>query len=88
MQKLIVHGDPGLRKDGVINYDGRELRVFSVQRQGEYHGPDEPQLWCTVGTDDERETFEKKEYVPHWLGVDTIDAEALDIVKKGGDLTV
>ncbi|WP_284012525.1 HAH_0734 family protein [Halobaculum litoreum] len=88
MQKLIVHGDPGLRKDGVINYDGRELRVFSVQRQGEYHGPDEPQLWCTVGTDDERETFEKKEYVPHWLDVDTIDAEALDIVKKGGDLTV
>ncbi|WP_277554310.1 HAH_0734 family protein [Halobaculum limi] len=88
MKKLIVHGDPGLRKDGVINYDGEEMRVFSVQRQGEYHGPDEPQLWCTIGTDDERERFEKKEYVPHWLDVDTIDAEALDIVKKGGDLTV
>ncbi|MFC7097516.1 HAH_0734 family protein [Halobaculum marinum] len=88
MKKLIVHGDPGLRKDGVINYDGQELRVFSVQRQGEYHGPEEPQLWCTIGTDDERDAFEKKEYVPHWLDVDTIDAEALDIVKKGGDLTV
>lgn len=88
MKKLIVHGDPGLRKDGVINYDGEEMRVFSVQRQGEYHGPEEPQLWCTIGSDDERETFEKKEYVPHWLDVDTIDAEALDIVKMGGDLTV
>ena len=88
MKKLIVHGDPGLRKDGVINYDGEEMRVFSVQRQGEYHGPEEPQLWCTIGTDDERETFEKKTYVPHWLEVGTIDAQALDIVKKGGDLTV
>jgi hypothetical protein len=88
MKKLIVHGDPGLRKDGVIDYDGQEMRVFSVQRQGEYHGPEEPQLWCTIGTDDERETFEKKTYVPHWLEVDTIVAEALDIVKAGGDLTV
>ncbi|WP_435063575.1 HAH_0734 family protein [Halobaculum sp. EA56] len=88
MKKLIVHGDPGLRKDGIIDYDGEEMRVFSVQRQGEYHGPDEPQLWCTIGTDDEQERFEKKEYVPHWLEVDTIEAEALDIVKRGGDLTV
>ncbi|WP_435066343.1 DUF7098 family protein, partial [Halobaculum sp. EA56] len=47
-----------------------------------------PQLWCTIGTDDEQERFEKKEYVPHWLEVDTIEAEALDVVKAGGDLTV
>ncbi|GAA0233898.1 HAH_0734 family protein [Halobaculum roseum] len=88
MKKLIVHGDPGLRKDGIIDYDGEEMRVFSIQRQGDYHGPDEPQLWCTIGTDDEREDFERRTYVPHWLEVDTIDAEALDVVKSGGDLNV
>lgn len=88
MKKLIVHGDPGLRKGGIINYDGQEMTVYSHQRQGEYHGPDEPQLWLTIGTEDEWETFEKREFVPHWLEVDTIDAEALDIVKAKGELAV
>ena len=88
MRKLIVHGDPGVRKDGIIDYDGEELQVFAVQRQGEFHGPDEPQLWCTVGTEDEREAFDRRTYVPHWLEVDTVEAEALDVVEKGGDLTV
>lgn len=88
MKKLIVHGDPGIRKDAIINYDGEEHVVFSIQKQGDYHGPDEPQLWCTIGTEDEREAFEKREFVPHWLDVDTIDADALDVVKATGDLSV
>ena len=88
MQKLIVHGDPGIRKEAIINYEGEVMVVFALQRQGEWHGPDEPQLWCTIGTEDEREAFEKRNYVPHWLEVDTIDAEALDVVKAKGDLAV
>ncbi|WP_313692705.1 HAH_0734 family protein [Halorarum halobium] len=88
MQKLIVRGDPGIRTDAIINYGGEEQVVFSCQRQGDWHGPDEPQLWCTIGTEAEREAFEKREYVPHWLDVDAIDAEALDVVKSKGDLAV
>ena len=88
MQKLIVHGDPGIRKEAIINYGGEEMVVFALQRQGDWHGPDEPQLWCTIGTEAERETFEKRNYVPHWLEVETIDAEAIDVVKAKGDLAV
>lgn len=88
MQKLIVHGDPGIRKEAIINYGGEEMVVFALQRQGDWHGPDEPQLWCTIGTEDEREAFEKRNYVPHWLEVESIDAEALDVVKAKGDLAV
>ncbi|MFB6080444.1 MAG: HAH_0734 family protein [Haloferacaceae archaeon] len=88
MQHLIVHGDPGIRKDAVIEYDGEERICFSIQRQGDYHGPEEVQLWCTIGTEDERETFEKRQFVSHWLGVDSIDAEALTILKAKGDRAV
>ncbi len=88
MRKLIVRGDPGIRRDAVVEYDGEELRVFALQRQGAFHGPDEPQLWCTVGTEDEREQFEKRQFVPHWLDVESVDAEALTVVKSGGDLNV
>jgi len=84
MKKLIVHGDPGIRRDAVINLDGEEQIVFSVDRQGDWHGPDEVQLWCTIGAADERETFEKRQFVPHWLDVETRDAEALDVVKERG----
>jgi hypothetical protein len=88
MQQLIVQGDPGIRKDAVIEYDGKEQICFSIQRQGDYHGPDEVQLWCTIGTEDEREAFEKREYVPHWLDVDTIDAAALDVLKAKGEKAI
>lgn len=81
MQKLIVRGDPGIRRGAVIEYDGKEQVVFGIDRQGDFHGPDEPQLWCTIGTEDEAETFERREYVPHWLDVDAVDAETLDVVK-------
>ena len=88
MKKLIVMGDPGIRRDAVIEYDGQEMIVFAIDRQGDWHGPDEPQLWCTIGTEEEREAFEKRQYVPHWLEVETIDAAALDVVKARGELAV
>lgn len=88
MQHLIVHGDPGIRKDAIINYDDTEQVCFSIQRQGDYHGPDEVQLWCVIGTEDEREAFDKREFVPHWLDVDDIDAEELDVVKRAGDMAI
>jgi hypothetical protein len=81
MQKLIVRGDPGIRRGAVIEYDGKEQVVFGIDRQGDFHGPDEPQLWCTIGTEDEESTFERREYVPHWLDVDSVDAETLEVVK-------
>lgn len=88
MQLLIVNGDPGIRKDAIINYDGEEKICFSIQRQGDWHGPAEVQLWCTIGTEDEREKFEKRQYVPNWLAVDTIAAEDLDVIKAKGGLSV
>ncbi len=88
MKNLIVMGDPGFRKDGVIEYDGEEWVVFSVKRQGEWSGPDEPQLWCVVGAEDERDDFEERNYVPHFLETETVDAEDVTIVKRAGDRAV
>ncbi len=84
MENLIVLGDPGIRKGATIEYDGEERVCFAIQRQGGYHGPDEVQLWCTVGTEDERETFEKRRFVPHWLETTSIDADALTVVSPRG----
>jgi hypothetical protein len=84
MKRLIIHGDPGVRKDGIIEYDGEELVLFSVTRNGDWHGPERPQLWCVIGTEDERMDFEKRNYVPHFLTVETLDADAVDIVQKRG----
>lgn len=88
MQHLIIRGDPGIRRDAVINYEGEEMICFSVSRQGDWHGPDEPHLWCTIGTEDEREAFEKREYVPHWLETESIEAEELDVITAKGELAV
>jgi hypothetical protein len=83
MQHLIVIGDPDIRKGAVIEYDGEEQVCFAIQRQGDYHGPEEVQLWCTIGTPEERDAFEKRQYVSHWLDVDTVDAESVDVVNAG-----
>lgn len=83
MQHLIVRGDPGIRKGAVIEYDGEELVCFSVARQGDYHGPDEVQLWCTIGSEDEQEDYQKRQYVPHWLDVDSVDADSLTVIETG-----
>ncbi|MCL7418022.1 MAG: hypothetical protein M8354_09310 [Halalkalicoccus sp.] len=84
MKRLIIHGDPGVRKDGIIDYDDQEMVLFSISRNGDWHGPERPQLWCVIGTEDERGDFERRNYVPHFLTVETIDAEAVDIVQKRG----
>ena len=88
MKNLIIHGDPGVRKDGVIEYDGEELVLFSVHRQGDWHGPDRVQLWCTVGTEDEREDFDRRNYIPMHLETEDVDAETITVVKARGDLAV
>ena len=81
MQTLIIHGDPGIRKGAVIEFDGREVVCFGINRQGDWHGPDRPQLWCTIGTEDEREDYERRNYIPMHLDVETADAEDIDILQ-------
>lgn len=82
MKKLIIYGDPGARKDTVIEVDDEEYVCFGVNRNGEWHGPNRVQLWCTIGTEDEREAYERREYVPHFLQVEHVDADAVT-VKSG-----
>lgn len=88
MKRLIIHGDPGIRKEAVINYDGAEQVCYSISRQGDWHGPERPQLWCVIGTEDEREDFVKQRYVPHFLDTETIDADDVDIVKRANETAV
>jgi len=85
MKRLIFLGDPGIRNGAVIDYDGQELICFSVTRNGEWHGPDEGQLWCVVGTEDERETFETRSFVPHFLETERLDADEVTVRKARGD---
>jgi len=82
MKKLIVHGDPGIRKESVIELDGEEYVCFGVARQGEWHGPEEVQLWCTIGSEDERETYQRRAYIPNHLDTVAVDAEAIEVVGK------
>ncbi len=81
MHKLIIRGDPGIRKGAVISHGDEELVCFGINRQGDWHGPDRPQLWCTVGTEDEREAYERREYVPMHLDVETADAEEIEVLQ-------
>jgi hypothetical protein len=84
MKKLIISGDPGIRKGARIRVDGEEYVCFSISRQGEWHGPDRVQLWCTIGTEDERETFERREYIAMHLDTESVDAETVDVVEPRG----
>jgi len=88
MKRLIIHGDPGVRQDGVVTVDGEEYVLFQVSRQGDWHGPDRVQLWCVVGDEAEREAFETQDYVPHFLDVLTVDADDVTVEKRAGDLAV
>jgi len=81
MKRLIVMGDPGIRKGAVVEHDGEEYVCFSVTRNGDWHGPADVQLWCVVGEDDEHEDFRKRNFVPHFLDVDTVDADDLEVVR-------
>jgi hypothetical protein len=82
MKRLIITGDPGIRRDAVIEHDGEELTVFQINRNGEWHGPEEVQLWCVAGGEDEREQFDKREYIPHFLDVERLDAGDVTVVQK------
>ena len=80
MKRLLIDGDPGIRKDDVIEYDDREMVCFGVTRNGDYHGPQRVQLWCVIGTEAEREDFETRNFVPHFLETESIDAESVSVV--------
>jgi hypothetical protein len=86
MKRLIIHGDPGIRKGAIVEYDGQEVVCFAISRNGEWHGPEKVQLWCTVGTEDEFEDFEKRNFTPHFLDVDRVDAEDVGVVRPKADL--
>jgi len=88
VKRLIVQGDPGVRKDGEITVDGKDYVCFSVTRNGDWHGPADPQLWCVVGSEDERGRFAAREYVPHLLDTERVDADAVEVTKRGGDQVV
>ena len=88
MKHLIVNGDAGFRKDALIEVDGEEYVAFQVNRQGEWHGPDEPQLWCIVGKESERQAYVEREYTPHFLDVHRVDADAVTVTKQGSELNV
>jgi hypothetical protein len=81
MRKFIIRGDPGIRKGAVIEYDGEQYVCFGINRQGDWHGPEQPQLWCTVGSEDEQEAYERREYIPMHLDVEAVDAEAVDVLQ-------
>ena len=80
MKRLLIHGDPGVRKDDVIAVDNTEYVCFSVTRNGDWHGPSRPQLWCIVGDEDERDIFDTQRYIPHFLDTEATDASTVSIV--------
>jgi len=88
MKRLIIHGDPGVRRDGIVEVGGEEYVLFQVTRQGDWHGPDRVQLWCIAGEEAEREAYDTQDYIPHFLDVDTVDADDVTVTKKGGELAV
>lgn len=86
MKRLLVHGDPGIRKGAVIDHDGSELVCFQVTRNGDWHGPEEVQLWCVVGDASETGDFERRNYIPHFLDVETIAASDLEVIEPSGEI--
>lgn len=88
MKRLIIDGDPGIRKGAVVDYDGEPVVCFSVTRNGDFHGPERVQLWCVVGAADEYEAFQKQEFVPHFLEVDSVEAEGVEVIRAKGDPAV
>ena len=88
MKRLIIQGDPGIRKGAVIEHDGERLVCFGISRNGEWHGPSAVQLWCTVGEESEVEDYEKRNFVPHFLDVDLVDADEIEVLEPQGELVV
>ncbi len=79
VKHLIIRGDPGLRAGDELEYDGNRLVCFQVSRNGEWHGPKQLQLWALVGTESERDQYERQEFMPHTLEVDRVDAAAVTV---------
>ncbi|WP_254862381.1 HAH_0734 family protein [Halovivax gelatinilyticus] len=79
MKRLIIYGDPGIRKGAVIDVDGEEYVCFGISRNGEWHGPERVQLWCTVGEEAEREAFARRQFIPHFLSVEHVDADDVTV---------
>ena len=88
MKWLIIHGDPGVRKDGIVEVDGEEYTLFQVNRNGDWHGPDRVQLWCVAGEEHERTDYDRRNYVPQFLETEAVQAEDVTVKKRAGDLAV
>jgi hypothetical protein len=81
MKRLIIRGDPGVRKNATIAVDGEEYEVFGVARQGEWHGPERVQLWCTVGSEDEQEAYARREFISMFLDTESVDADVVEVIE-------
>lgn len=79
MRRLLIHGDPGVRRDDRIQYGNEEVVCFQVTRNADWSGAEKVQLWCIVGTEDERDRFETQRYVPHFLDTESVDAEEIAV---------
>jgi hypothetical protein len=88
MKNLIIDGDPGIRTDAVIEYADEEFICFSVKRQGDWHGPERVQLWCTIGIEDEREAYERRNYIPMYLETERTDSDSITVINAANDLAV
>ena len=86
MKRLLVNGDPGLRKGAVIEVDGEEVVCYAVTRNGDYHGPPRVQLSCIVGTPEEAEAFGRQAFIPHFLETQSVEADAVTVVRRRGDI--
>lgn len=80
MKRLLIQGDPDLRRDDRIAYDDQEVVCFAVTRNADWHGATQSQLWCVVGTEDERDRFETQRYVPHFLETESVAADDVRVV--------
>lgn len=82
MKRLLIHGDAGVSQNDRIRYDGEEEVVcFQVNRNADWHGAHQVQLWCIVGDESERDRYDTQRYIPHFL--DTISVDAADVIVEG-----
>lgn len=88
MKWLIIHGDPDVRKEGIVEVGGEEYVLFQVNRNGDWHGPSRVQLWCVAGKEHEREDYDRRNYIPQFLDVEAVDAADVTVKKRAGDLAV
>lgn len=79
MKRLLIHGDPGVGRDDTISYNGEEVICFQVNRNADWHGAERVQLWCIVGTEDERDRYETQRYIPHFLDTEAVEADEVTV---------